>query len=193
MARLTITAGNVEAARQYVDAARAIVNELVAEEHDDVFTNLNVLETWQASGRLNLLSGDPVAARREFEEALARAERLIEATTERNTWLEYVAESYDGIGDSAYYQKDFEKAAESYSKALAIRDSLAIKVPDNVMWRLQQAVSAYKLALLESHVGGETSTRARNQALVLFNRLDSDGHLPAPVRLTLDQVESYRP
>ena len=193
MARLTLTAGNVEAARQYVDAARVIVNELIAEEHEDVFTNINILETWLASGRLNLLSGDPIAARQEFEDALARAERLIEATTERNTWLEYVAESYDGIGDSAYYQNDFEKAAESYSKALAIRDSLAIKVPDNVMWRLHQAVSAYKLALLEAHVGGESSTRARNQALVLFNRLDSDGHLPAPVRLTLEQIESYRP
>ena len=134
-----------------------------------------------------------MAARQEFEDALARAERLIEVTTERNTWLKYVAESYDGIGDSAYYQNDFEKAAESYSKALAIRDSMAIPVPGNVIWRLQQAVSAYKLGLLEAQVGGESSTRARNQALVLFNGLDSDGHLPAPVRLTLDQIESYRP
>jgi len=103
-----------------------------------------------------------------------------------------VAESYDGIGDSAYFGADFEQAVNAYAQALAIRDKLAIEVPDHVLWRLQQAIAAYKLAAIESHASDGSPTRAHDDALVLFNRLDRAGHLPVPVALTLQQVESHR-
>ncbi len=192
MAQLTLTAGNAAAAREHIDKAREIVTGLVGEGHDDVFTHRIFLETWQASGRLNLLSGDPAAARQDFDEALARAESLIETTEQENNWLEYEAESYDGIGDSAYFGADVEQAETAYTQALAIRDKLAIEVPDHVLWRLQQAVAAYKLAALQSRTSEEFPMQAHDDALVLFNRLDRAGHLPAPLALTLQQVESYR-
>jgi len=192
MAQFTLTAGNAAAAREHIDKAREIVTGLIEQGYDDVFTHRSFLETWQASGRLNLLSGDSAAARQDFDEALARAKSLIETTKQESTWLEYVAESYDGIGDSAYFRADFEQAETAYAQALAIRDKLAIEVPDHVLWQLQQAVAAYKLAALESRASDDSPTQAHDDALVLFNRLDRAGHLPVPVALTLQQVESHR-
>jgi hypothetical protein len=75
---------------------------------------------------------------------------------------------------------------------LAVRDQLAIEVPDHVLWQLQQAVAAYKLAALESRASEDSLMQAHDDALVLFNRLDRSGHLPVPVALTLQQVESHR-
>ena len=164
-ARLYATQGEADAARgQYAEILELQPNWLEA-----VADNLRFLID---QGDLAVIRGHLVDAKRDFDEALTRAEHLVALEPDNPGWQRDRSVSLNKVGDIQSAQGDLAGALKSYQESQAIRGRLAAADPSNAGWQRDRSVSLDRVGDIQSAQGdlaGALKTYQESQAI--FGRL----------------------
>ena len=87
-------------------------------------------------------------------------------------WERDLAESNEGIGDVFVELGDVDKALAAYRDGLVIRKMLAQKVPGNVEWQTDLAISFDKVGST-----GDAPEANLTEAIAILKRLETAGTL----------------
>jgi tetratricopeptide (TPR) repeat protein len=128
------------------EEARAILEELLRQQPDNVQWQLGLAESHHAIGYA-LHSGQQY--RRTFEpfrKALAIRTKLADTNPGNAKWQSLVAESHSAVGDALLALRRKPEARESYSKSFAIRERLVKDAPAEARWQAKLSSSYGEVA-----------------------------------------------
>jgi hypothetical protein len=103
-------------------------------------------------GHLSQSEGDFVEARRDFEEGVVIARRLVEKSPFNPDHARREASSYRSLGDLGIHTRDGELAFGSYNEAWLVLQKLAEQFPDNSTVAVDQWTVCAKIAYLYDQI-----------------------------------------
>jgi serine/threonine protein kinase/tetratricopeptide (TPR) repeat protein len=165
-AMIQLQLGQPGSARSNFERARALLEELSAQDPNNLDYRFHLAACHVAIGGGVSPSGDAEASLRK---AAALWEGLCRARPDNPDWACNLAQSYHTLG--AVYQNSGQRdrAEDCYTRALALREELLHRHPDNIAYGISQAESLCNLGLLHDQNGRrERAEAAYQQAASLF-------------------------
>ena len=165
-----------EAARKYRHIIRDIHQRRVEASPDDIFGIFSLSTAIAKFGRLEILAGEPEAARDYFNESLDILERNEVDSSLQSLRLKLMSSKHRDLGDLEKSLKNHEAAKVQYLKYL----NLVVKNPTSLDYFLDRAEAHHLLAELslvqnkysESYENYEAAIRVLRKSLSNKNSLD---------------------
>jgi len=129
-----------DAQREYA-AGLAIIDQLAAQEPDNVEWQRDLSVNHEKLGNVAVSAGDLGAALRRYEAGLAIRERLAAREPGNAVWQRDLSVSHEKLGNVAVSAGDLGEARRRYEAGLAIRERLAAQEPGNAEWQRDLSIS----------------------------------------------------
>jgi tetratricopeptide (TPR) repeat protein len=177
---LTAT-GRFDAAVEHYHGAQSMVQSL--QTIDPSNRNYRYLGSELAVGLSRaMLAKDGACEAQALSDALALQQELVKYQPEHAVWRTTLANLHETLGDCSLARNDVARAVASYEEAHKIRAFLTQLSPMQRGWRLDQAVTDYKLALARARGASEHASHVVVSAdtLAQLHKLD-DPKILSPV------------
>ena len=172
--------GALAAYREGLDIRHA----LAAKDPGNTLWQRDVYVSQIKVGNVLVAQGDRTGALAAYRAGLDIRRALAAKDPGNTLWQRDVSVSQDRVGDVLVAQGDLAGALAAYREGLDIRRALAAKDPGNTEWQTDVVLSLWRLALV-----GDDPHGRWNEALLILNRLKSQGRLTPAQQGWIGQIE----
>jgi tetratricopeptide (TPR) repeat protein len=150
---LALDESNLESRATYLEKASGVFEQLAASSRNGPY-DTEVLFAWMKADKLlgetREEANDLPAAVKLLESAFRKGNALVSSDEERLDWVDELSLVCDKLGSLWLKTGNIEAAAESFSRLLDLRISIADRAGDNRMNHLLVAWAHYRLAIAQS-------------------------------------------
>jgi tetratricopeptide (TPR) repeat protein len=179
----------VESVRRILDAAQALMDELVQAAPDDLPLRRSRAAMFAAFADTYLNAGDVARAQTAADESLAIMRALAAAEPGNAAWQREVSASLNRVGDVRLAAGDRRGALAVYEEGHAIRRQLAASDAGNASWQRDLSVSLEKIGDVRLAAGERTAALAGyQQSLAIMRQLVATDPSNVPLERDLSVI-----
>jgi tetratricopeptide (TPR) repeat protein len=137
--------GDTKAALAAAERSRAILESLVASNHDDASSQRALSASQNKNGDVLLATGRREEALEVYQKGLAILQALAATQPENDKPEGDMSVSYNKIGDILVTMGQREAALDAYRSSLAIRERLVVAAPRDTHWQLELSLGYVRI------------------------------------------------